>query len=64
VGDAFDNTLIGGAGADTLDGLEGRDLLRARSSDADSSLDCGDGTDRVELDAGLDPEPIDCERSI
>jgi Ca2+-binding RTX toxin-like protein len=60
-GDGLPNRLVGARGADQLFGLDGDDDLEARDNIQDLQLDCGDGTDSVRLDAGLDPAPQDCE---
>ncbi len=48
-GDGAD-TLSGGPGADTLFGNGGGDTLQAQDGELDATLDCGTGTDLVELD--------------
>jgi Ca2+-binding RTX toxin-like protein len=42
----------GGAGADSIDGLKGRDWLRAQAGD--DTVDGGDGRDILEGNAGTD----------
>jgi Ca2+-binding RTX toxin-like protein len=62
-GDGNGNVLTGGPGKDTLDGLGGDDLLRAKDRAADTAIDCGTGADRAELDS-TDPATIGCETVI
>ena len=67
VGDGGPNRLNGGPGNDSLAGLDGRDALAGGSGDdqldaQDGSpelVDCGDGTDRAEVDGG--DETVACE---
>jgi hypothetical protein len=55
------DTLWGGGGADQFLGGAGNDALKAHDSAADALLDCGDGTDTLQWDAGLDPAGTGCE---
>ena len=55
-----DNVLTGGAGADSLFGLDGNDTLMARDGVADTTIDCGPGSDSAQINAG-DPAPVGCE---
>jgi hypothetical protein len=53
------DTLIGGGGADKLNGFKGNDTIDARSdSFADKLISCGAGTDKAEIDL-KDPLPVD-----
>ncbi len=53
------DTLIGGDGADKMNGFKGDDTIDARSdSFADKLISCGSGTDKAEIDL-KDPLPVD-----
>ena len=59
-GSSLGNVLTGGLGADSLFGLDGNDSLMARDGVADTTIDCGTGSDSAQINAG-DPAPIGCE---
>jgi Ca2+-binding RTX toxin-like protein len=54
-----DDTLNGGPGRDQLDGGPGDDTILAKDGEKDH-IDCGDGTDTVTYDHGLDVLTPDC----
>jgi hypothetical protein len=56
-----DDELVGGGAADALFGEEGADTLKANDGQADTTIDCGPGTDSALRDIVLDPAPVDCE---
>ncbi len=64
-GDAADNTLDGGPGADVLRGLDGNDTLLARDGVLDTAIYCDGGTTPGSADSAvidtLDPAPTGCE---
>lgn len=53
-----DDTLIGGLGADHLNGFGGNDVLDAKDGIPDVIISCGAGTDIAKLDL-KDPNPFD-----
>ncbi len=56
------DTLIGGDGADKMNGFKGNDTIDARSDGfADKLISCGDGTDSVQEDL-KDPLPVDLDK--
>ena len=56
------DTLIGGDGADKMNGFKGNDTIDARSdSFADKLISCGDGNDSAEVDL-KDPLPVDLDK--
>jgi Ca2+-binding RTX toxin-like protein len=59
IGGTGDDTLFGGALADTIDAGPGRDVIDVRDGGADN-VACGDGVDVVRYDAG-DSVASDCE---
>lgn len=60
-GDPDGNVLVGGLGVDSLVGLGGDDLLRAKDGVADNKIDCGAGAgDAATFDPGLDPPRESC----
>ena len=57
------DTLIGGDGADRMNGFGGNDVIKAKDGTPDRTISCGDGTDSAELDL-TDPNPFkpeECE---
>lgn len=51
-----------GSGRDGLLGGPGNDRLYAADGEADKQIRCGPGHDVAEIDHGIDPRPIGCER--
>jgi hypothetical protein len=50
VGGTAGDILNGGAGTDVMQGLNGNDLLRAQDGTFDKAIDCGQGSDKADLD--------------
>jgi hypothetical protein len=63
-GDDLANTLVGSYGPDILRGMGGDDVLDANDGEADTEIDCGDGSADVAHVDALDPAPINCETVI
>ncbi|MDX6582198.1 MAG: hypothetical protein QOI10_1382 [Solirubrobacterales bacterium] len=60
---AGNDLIVGDTGRDTLLAGAGNDRLFAADGKRDNLIDCGAGDgDVAHVDAGLDPEPIGCER--
>ena len=62
IGGAANDILNGGAGADVMMGMDGNDLLQAHDGASDQTIDCGNGSDKADLDLlSLDPNVKGCE---
>ena len=62
IGGSARDILNGGAGADLLSGMDGNDLLQAHDGASDQTIDCGDGSDKADLDLlPLDANVKGCE---
>ena len=64
IGGSAKDTLGGRPGADVLKGLGGNDLLSARDLRSDTTIDCGAGSDKADLDLlpkDPDSKVTDCE---
>ena len=63
-GNAGEDLLSGKHGPDAFIGGSGDDRIKADDGDVDRAVRCGSGIDTAEIDRGLDPTPIRCERVI
>jgi DNA-binding beta-propeller fold protein YncE len=62
VGGSDRDIMNGGPGVDVIKALEANDLLRAHDGTSDRALDCGDGSDKADLDQRpLDGHVSGCE---
>ena len=62
IGGTANDILNGGAGADVMMGMDGNDLLQAHDGASDQTIDCGNGSDKADLDLlSLDPNVKGCE---
>ena len=61
IGSSGRDTLVGGGGVDGFSAGSHNDRVFANDGEADKSIACGSGTDRVRRD-GVDPAPNGCEQ--